>query len=81
MVHCLAGVSRSVCLVLAFFIKCKGFSYEEAYNLVKIKRSIVIISLNVDPSQLGIYCSIEKIRKVGEIKCQPIKILNSFFSN
>jgi len=46
MVHCLAGVSRSVCLVLAYFIKCKGFSYEESYNLVKIKRSIVIIYLH-----------------------------------
>lgn len=42
MVHCLAGVSRSVCLVLAYFIKCKGFSYDEAYSLVKIKRNIVI---------------------------------------
>ena len=41
MVHCLAGVSRSVCLVLAYFIKCKGFSYDEAYNLVKLKRNIV----------------------------------------
>lgn len=28
MVHCLAGVSRSVCLVLAYFIKCRGFSYD-----------------------------------------------------
>lgn len=45
MVHCLAGVSRSVCLVLAYFIKCRGFSYDEAYNLVKLKRSIVILHL------------------------------------
>lgn len=41
MVHCLAGVSRSVCLVLAYFIKCKGMSYEEAYRLVKSKRGII----------------------------------------
>ena len=46
MVHCLAGVSRSVWLVLAYFIKYKGFSYDEAYNLVKIKRSIVNIFLS-----------------------------------
>lgn len=45
MVHCLAGVSRSVCLVLAYFIKCRGFSYDEAYNLVKMKRSIVNIRI------------------------------------
>ena len=43
MVHCLAGVSRSVCLVLAYFIKCKGMSYDEAYRFVKSKRSIVIL--------------------------------------
>lgn len=46
MVHCLAGVSRSVCLVLAYLIKFREFSYDEAYYLVKIKRSIVIIFLN-----------------------------------
>lgn len=46
MVHCLAGVSRSVCLVLAYFMKHKGLSYDEAYNLVKTRRSIVIIILH-----------------------------------
>ena len=44
MVHCLAGVSRSVCLVLAYFIKCKGMTYDEAYRLVKSKRSIVLVN-------------------------------------
>jgi len=41
MVHCLAGVSRSVCLVLSFLIKNRGYSYDEAYRLVKSRRSIV----------------------------------------
>ena len=42
MVHCLAGVSRSVCFVMAYFIKCKGMSYEEAFCIMKQKRSLVI---------------------------------------
>jgi len=41
LVHCLAGVSRSVSLVIAYFIKHCGWSYNEAYSLVKSKRSIV----------------------------------------
>lgn len=41
MVHCLAGVSRSVSLVLSYFIKHKSYTYEEAFNLVKSKRRII----------------------------------------
>ena len=41
MVHCLAGVSRSVSLVIAYFMKYKGMPYKEAYGLVKSKRKII----------------------------------------
>jgi protein-tyrosine phosphatase len=41
MVHCLAGVSRSVSLVLSYFIKYRGYTYDEAFNLVKSKRRII----------------------------------------
>jgi protein-tyrosine phosphatase len=41
MVHCLAGVSRSVSLVLAFFIKHLKYSYQQAYDLVKSRRRII----------------------------------------
>jgi protein-tyrosine phosphatase len=51
MVHCLAGVSRSVCLVLAYFIKHYGLSYEEAYGLVKSRRGIVIDDMDVGASK------------------------------
>jgi hypothetical protein len=41
MVHCLAGVSRSVSLVIAYFIKYRHMSYDEAYQLIKSKRKII----------------------------------------
>ena len=41
MVHCLAGVSRSVSLVIAYFIKHKGMSYQDAYGLIKARRRII----------------------------------------
>jgi protein-tyrosine phosphatase len=37
----MAGVSRSVSLVLAYFIKNKGMTYDDAYKLVKSRRKIV----------------------------------------
>lgn len=50
LVHCLAGVSRSVSLVLAYLIKHKQMTYEQAYQAVKCKRKIVLIDLCLDPS-------------------------------
>lgn len=41
LVHCIAGVSRSVSIVLAYLIRDKGMSYEQAYQCVKSRRSIV----------------------------------------
>lgn len=41
MVHCLAGVSRSVSLVLAYLIKHRGMGYCDAYDLIKGRRKII----------------------------------------
>ncbi len=41
--HCIAGVSRSVSMVLAYMIREKGMTYEEAYRAVKLRRKIVKI--------------------------------------
>jgi protein-tyrosine phosphatase len=41
----MAGVSRSVTLVLAFLIKKKGMTYDEAYSMVKQRRRIVSVIL------------------------------------
>lgn len=41
----MAGVSRSVALVIAYLIKIKGVSYDEAYSIVKRRRRIVNIDI------------------------------------
>lgn len=41
MVHCLAGVSRSVSLVLAYFIKHLNYPYQKAFDFVKMRRRII----------------------------------------
>ena len=41
----MAGVSRSVTLVLAYLIKKFHMSYEEAFSYVKSRRNMVIINL------------------------------------
>lgn len=41
LVHCIAGVSRSVSMVIAYFIREHRMDYDQAYSLVKAKRKIV----------------------------------------
>ena len=40
-VHCAAGISRSSSLVIAYLMIENRWSYEEAYNYVRSKRSII----------------------------------------
>ena len=44
--HCLAGVSRSVSLVIAYLIKHRNMNYDDAYFMIKSRRKIVTINNN-----------------------------------
>jgi len=41
LVHCAAGVSRSVSLILAYLIKCRSMNLPDAFRFVREKRTIV----------------------------------------
>jgi len=55
-VHCYAGISRSVSTVLAYFMIYKGLTYEQAYDLVKKSRP----ELNPHPVYVKILKAMEK---------------------
>ncbi|CAD8071007.1 unnamed protein product [Paramecium primaurelia] len=41
LVHCAAGVSRSASVVIAFIMKTKGWLFQEAFEFVRKRRSVV----------------------------------------
>ena len=41
LVHCLAGVSRSPTIVIAYLMGCKGLCLAQAMSLVQAKRGII----------------------------------------
>ena len=44
LVHCTAGKSRSIALVVAYLISSRGFSFDKALDIVREKRSVVSIN-------------------------------------
>jgi protein-tyrosine phosphatase len=46
LVHCRAGISRSATICLAYLIKTRGYGWEQAYNFVKQRRSLINPNFN-----------------------------------
>lgn len=41
LVHCLEGKSRSVCVCIAYLCLSLGYTFQDAYNLVELKRPCI----------------------------------------
>lgn len=54
LVHCQAGISRSPSFVIGYLMKYKGKTFEQAYEFVKSRRSIVNPNINFI-GQLSLY--------------------------
>lgn len=59
LVHCMAGISRSPTIVIAYLILYKGMGYEEAYDFVAARRSFI----RPIPYWLGILRGLEVVRE------------------
>lgn len=64
LVHCKMGVSRSATIVIAYLIKIKNLSVDEAFDFVKKKR----ISINPNPGFMKQLYEYEKIIRNKECK-------------
>ncbi|XP_067144325.1 dual specificity protein phosphatase Mpk3-like [Centruroides vittatus] len=77
LVHCLAGISRSVTITLAYLMHTLNLSLNDAYDLVKKRKNNISPNFNfmeqlVDfERQLNITCA-----HVGECKCKTIHTAN-----
>jgi protein-tyrosine phosphatase len=79
LVHCSAGMSRSVSLALAYLISVEGMSLIDAYRLIKSKRSIVA----PNPSfmrQLTEYEGTER-QRTGNLTTGPSLDLEKYAAN
>uniref|UniRef100_H2YEC9 Protein-serine/threonine phosphatase n=1 Tax=Ciona savignyi TaxID=51511 RepID=H2YEC9_CIOSA len=45
-VHCLAGISRSATICIAYLITCKGVSLNDAFRYVKSRRNVISPNFN-----------------------------------
>jgi atypical dual specificity phosphatase len=60
-VHCFAGMSRSVSVVIAYLITYHGMSYADAFKLVKEKRR----QANIHPGFIPLLLHIEKYARIS----------------
>lgn len=63
LVHCMAGISRSVSFTIAYLMKYKGLKFDEALSLIQSRRSIVIYSLTQANPNDGFVTQLKRYRK------------------
>ena len=64
LVHCMAGISRSITLIAAFLMKERQLSFEEVFSFLKSKRSIVTSSRYADSPERWVYSPAQTIWKI-----------------
>ena len=64
MVHCAAGISRSVTLVIAYLMIENGWAMREAYNYVKSRREIIEPNIGFMKQLQGLEYKLKQYRKI-----------------
>jgi protein-tyrosine phosphatase len=63
LVHCMAGISRSVSFVIAYLMKFRGMKYDEALGFIRSRRSVVVsILIQANPNS-GFVTQLKRYRK------------------
>ncbi|KAA0184196.1 hypothetical protein HAZT_HAZT001252 [Hyalella azteca] len=81
LVHCLAGISRSVTITVAYLMFKKKLSLEAAYDYVRVKKA------NIDPNfnfmgqlkdfQVQLNLSPQKCSCIADCRCRHLHFLSS----
>ena len=53
LIHCVSGGNRSACVAIAYLVKSRRLSSEEAESEVKNRRKMVLLEIMQDIDQLG----------------------------
>ena len=73
LVHCIAGVSRSATIVMAYLMKSQGMTLQQAHRLVKSKRPIVNMIQSRYTPTLPLCSSCRSMRKISAPQFNPAK--------